>query len=132
MPRFSKQNLVRLVLPSTAHLPEEQQAVVYVNSRLSIGDLMSINQADTDEQRGYVMLAAVIKDWNNTVSNDSSEKLAINADTIREEIDQNDFMFLSEWVNEHITKSLNGLTTEQKKTSSSVSIPVTDTPTPNI
>lgn len=131
MPSFNKKPTVKLYLPSTKDEADEaNKYFVMAKTKLVIGDILDINDAKTDRERGLIMLEKVISDWNNT--DDAGETVPVSAQSINDDLDPADFAFLVEWCGENITKSLSGLSNDQKKTSSSLSAPVTATTTPSI
>jgi hypothetical protein len=127
MPTLGSQSTTRFWLPSSAGEAEEiNRGYVELKEKLNLGDLMALQDCKTDAERGIVLLTRLIKDWNFTVDGTpTSEKLPIIGKNI-EEFQPQDFIALTEWVNENIADSLTGLTDDEKKTSSSTSIPVTE------
>lgn len=133
MPKLGNTTTTKFWLPTTKDEPnEDDRAYVELKNTLTMGDLLALNECKTDTERGIVLFGKIIKDWNFTEDGTpASPKLPINTENI-DKLDPQDFVAISEWVNDNITDSLKGLNTEEKKRSSSTSIPVTDSPQPTI
>jgi hypothetical protein len=119
MPTLGQIETTKLDLPSTAGQPESEQAHVIVKTKLVIGDLLAINEAKTDTERGVVLLTRIIADWNFTKN---GAPVPVTVESI-EQLAPEDFVFLSEWVGANLTDSLAGLSKDEKKDLSSPSTP---------
>lgn len=123
MPQFNHYTTIKVVLPSTKNLPEEQQAWVEMRTDILVGDLIS----PTKEQETSALLqnigtiSRMIVAWNFTKEDGSIED--ITEENVRRII-ATDFNVLTE------SLTTNVISDEEKKSSSSTSQPAkTETPT---
>lgn len=127
MPQLSQATTTRLYLPSTEN--DEDKAYVDVKSKLVLGDIAEINDAESDIDKAIALLTTLVKDWNFT--DEAGAVLPITRDNINK-LDVADFTFLSTWANEHLDMGNKGVSNEEKKTLSSPSIAAPETPPPII
>lgn len=118
----------RLYLPTTEHLPEDERAWVDVKDRMQLGDMADASHGDTITEQGIISLSHYITAWNYTEADGSATP--ITTDTVRK-LDYKDFLFLTDHYNTDINKAQEGLSDEEKKASTSISVPVKteDSPT---
>ena len=120
---------VKLWLPSTKNEPNEaDRGWVKVRSKLLGGDLVDIDGIDGNAKKGLFALTRIIQEWNLTDDEAGQHVADITEDNLRE-LSDDDFNYLSEWVMENIIKSREGVSDDEKKTSSStLAQPSTETP----
>jgi hypothetical protein len=106
-----KSNLERVYLPSTKHLPEEEQAFVDIESgKMTTGDVIGVDPTSGEVEVGVRMLVNRIKGWNFTDS--EGKELEINFENVQL-LEIEDFSFLAEKLN---LGAVEGLSEIEKKT----------------
>lgn len=106
-----KSELKRIYLPSTSHLPEDQQAFIDLEvGKMTTGDIVGIDTSASEVEMGVIMLVNRIKGWNFTDSN--GNELEINLKNVQL-LDVQDFTRLSEELN---LGGLESLSETEKKT----------------
>ena len=127
MPKLGNSETQRLYLPTTEHEANEvDRAYVDVKTTLVLADLAAVTAAEDDVARTIVLLTRLITDWNFTEDGTpETGKLPIIAENV-ERLSSTDFIFLSQWIGDNMAESATGLTTDEKKSSSSTQIQVTE------
>lgn len=132
MPSLKKVEEVKVYLPSTKDEPNEADRV-WCKMR-TVTKLSDVGEMDEGNQmlQKVQLLHSFIVDWNLTVSNEDTTKLPVTVDNVDAYCGQNlsDFLFLAGWVQDQMDKNKVGLSTDEKKTSSGISVATEPTETP--
>lgn len=139
MPLLRKANAVRIKLPSTKDLPEEDQAWVDLKDTMLTGEMVGLTQGDGYKERVLYGLVEAIVDWNleDLVPDPDKEgqekriKAPIDIFHVAR-LEQEDFFFLADEM-ERIKKEQDetpAIENEEKKTSSATLNPSISPETP--
>jgi hypothetical protein len=111
MPVLEKKSKIeRLYLPSTKHLPEDQQAFVDMETGpMTTGDIIDVDPKAGEVEIGVRMLVSRVKGWNFT--NAEGSELEISFESLQL-LDMEDFAFLAA----KIPQNTEALTAQEKKT----------------
>lgn len=120
MAHFSKDETVKLFLPSTKNKPDAEKAWVMMRAKMLYGDSIAGSAGSTLDEAGKLILFRMVKDWNFTDENDVP--IPITLETI-EWLDKIDADFLGDWIIEQTENQKEGLSDEEKKTSLDTSTP---------
>lgn len=113
----------RLDLPSST---TADPVWVEIHKTLLLGDMVSLASDMGAGEKSIVLLERLLTDWNFTEDGTpATPKVPINVETISK-LNIADFTFLSNWINDNLTAASAGLSTTEKKTSTSTSIPITE------
>lgn len=129
MPHFTKPTTTRLELPST---PADDKGWVDIRTKLLVGDLVKLAEADSETNSGLLLLTLVIVDWNYT-DPETNEKMPITVENINH-LEQEDFEYLTNWFKDNTASQQEGLASDEKKTSSDTLTPpsTAENPTSNL
>lgn len=97
MPILGKLDLVKLVLPTTNDLPEDQQGWVKVNRNISHDDVAGAANLDSTMDTQKYTFARVVKEWNFT--DEAGNTLEITVDNVSK-LNYVDVEFVNKWVND--------------------------------
>ena len=82
MPQLGTSKSVRVFLPSTANLPDEEQVWVEIRAVPSIGDVEDVDFATTNRIKpGIEMISKMLADWN--FSDEQDAKMPLTKASIR-------------------------------------------------
>jgi hypothetical protein len=81
MPQLANYQTLKVILPSTEGLPDEEQAWAEIKTDLLVGDLERLESLDESMGTMVKLLSLMIVDWNFT--DQDGEKEPINQDSVR-------------------------------------------------
>lgn len=112
MPSLPQIATETLTIPSTEHLPADQQIVITYNTEITIGDMRAMNVQDGEIDNALAVLSRLITSWNYTEVDGVTVK-PINPNTIAE-FRGGDMTRLVAIVEKAVPKDL-GIDLDQKK-----------------
>lgn len=120
----------RLYLPSTKDEPEESRLWVDVRTRLKLSDKANVALEDNMGRKFVAVVVAIINDWNLTDKDGSHVPPSF--DWVDNEMEEEDFIFLSDWAKENLAKEPETLSDQENLTSSATSPAAETTISPTI
>lgn len=123
MAGLTRAETTRLYLPSTKDEPEERRLWVDVRSRLYLSDKANVALEEDSGRKLVSAIASIIDSWN--LTDEGGEPVSPTFDWV-DAMDENDFLFLSEWANTNLAQEPEKLSDQENLTSSATS-PVAET-----
>lgn len=122
MPKFKDAPTTRVYLPSTYHEQnEDDRAWVEMRTKVYLGDTLAVTNIQDSLESNLASLTRLITAWNYT--DEDGRPFPVTTENMQK-LEKSDYEFLDRWIGENLQSHPEGLSAEEKKTSSATSIPV--------